>query len=485
MDKWLSVELLEELNRFIIDQFGLEFSGSRKKDLERAIKKMAEKFKFKTINECANWLLKEKIEQNERDSLVELLTIGETYFFRDPKMLNIVEKIMIPMILKEKEVKKMRIWSAGCSTGEEPYTIAILLDKIMTRLEGWDVSVLATDINARSLKNLNEGIYREWSFRDVSPEIKKQYFDKDERDNYHLSSSIKKIVSSVCLNLASDEYPSQKYDTYNMDFIFCRNVLMYFSKNKAKEVVLKLTDSLAPNGFLIVSPCEHGNSCFSNLESINLLGMTFYKKPGSKKQNISNVKENEVENFLNEKQKEKHHVNEEIHFKRLDSRSLGHTQNATHLASHPRQNDIIDLTLDKNVETLSREHANTGDLKNAERLCKEAIKKDPLDVKKLYLLALVLCEVENFQDARKIFKNILYLDQGFILAHFNLGCIALKLGRLGEAKKYFENTLMLSKTLSDSDIIPGSEGMTKGSLLEAIDSQRGKLSTKAENQNDG
>ena len=179
-----------------------------------------------------DWLLSsEPPSRNQIEILASYLTIGETYFFREKQTFEILEERILADLIKTRRQneRRLRIWSAGCCTGEEPYSIAMLLSKMLPDLKDWNISILATDINPRFLHKASEGVYSKWSFRDCPQGVKERYFRKAKEDRLEILPDIKKMVTFSYLNLVEDSYPSLSNCTNAMDVIFCRNVLMYFA----------------------------------------------------------------------------------------------------------------------------------------------------------------------------------------------------------------------------------------------------------------
>ena len=201
------------------------------------------------------------------ETLARQLTVGETYFFRDKKSFELIEgKILPDLIQKRREADRyLWIWSAGCATGEEPYSIAMLLSRLIPDIEDWNITVLATDINASFLQKAAKGIYGEWSFRDVPSGVKEVFFKKAGKDLFELLPEVRTAVTFTYLNLSEDAYPSLTNNTNGMDVILCRNVLMYFTEKSQREVVGKLYRCLVKGGWLMVSPAE-----ISSLQSLPL-----------------------------------------------------------------------------------------------------------------------------------------------------------------------------------------------------------------------
>ncbi len=158
--------LLAQAGEFISDLMGLYFPKARRKDLERGLCAASLELGFENPEACTRWLLSSTLNKSQLEVLAGHLTVGETYFFRDKRTFAFLEEKCLPELIELRRTtgKYLRIWSAGCCTGEEPYSLAILLHKIMGDTKDWNISILATDINPAFLRKASTGIYGEWSF---------------------------------------------------------------------------------------------------------------------------------------------------------------------------------------------------------------------------------------------------------------------------------------------------------------------------------
>lgn len=505
MNNSLSKPLLSALSGFTVTHMGLQFVGAREKDLERGIKSIAEKMGFSGPDACAEWLLNKPLTTEQIEVLASYLTIGETYFFRDARYFELLEhKLLLERIQTEQyQTKRLRIWSAGCSTGEEAYTIAMLISRLIPHWREWQITVLATDINVQALAYLGQGVYREWSFRDVPAAIKTEYFDRDNEANYHIKPHLKEMVTSNYLNLATDTYPSVDNNTNAMDVIFCRNVLMYFAPEQAAKVVRQLAHCLVPGGWLIVSPCECGQPYFNEMQSVQ-----FPTETGANATVYQKLTEQQIADKLLEQKTLSHPIKPFIKQRQVtDFEVKSQSTNKSPISNHvvypadsatdyQRAQQYYQEGLYKhailaieqttspatgsieNMELLARSYANLGQLDVALVWIHHAVKKDKTNVKLLYLHALILTELSHYDKAMTAFKEILYLDHSFILAHFNLGHIALHFGLKKEANKYFCNAMKLASHYGIEEVIPESEGLTVGRLLEVIELQQKQLDQK-------
>ena len=183
------------------------------------------------------------------------MTIGETYFFREEETLNIIVNEIVPALAKQ-NLKEIKIWSAGCATGEEPYSIAMMLDTHQPGLKHIPVHVFATDLNQQSLEKAKSGIYKGWSFRKTPETTLNRYFHKASDSTYHLHPDIKRNIRFSPLNLAQSDFRMVNNNLNQLDVILCRNVLMYFAENTILKIVRQFSELLKPDGYLAISQTE-------------------------------------------------------------------------------------------------------------------------------------------------------------------------------------------------------------------------------------
>ena len=186
------------------------------------------------------------------DELVAQLTVGETYFLREPAHVNALRRIILPDIVeRRRNERRLRIWSAGCSTGEEPYTLAILLAE-QAVLDDWSVLLFGTDVNRDSLRTARDGCYPAWSFRAASEQFRQRYFTAAEH-GWRLNESIRRMVRFAWSNLGSESLMPPSGDFH---LIVCRNVTIYFDEAATQRLYRTLIESLAPNAWLVLGPSD-------------------------------------------------------------------------------------------------------------------------------------------------------------------------------------------------------------------------------------
>ncbi|MBX9687435.1 MAG: protein-glutamate O-methyltransferase CheR [Candidatus Obscuribacterales bacterium] len=269
---------LKAVNEFLSERMGLFFSEQRLSDLGRGLKEACPELSFARAEDLCQELLSDKFDRNKLRILAQYLTVGETYFFRDPaSFLALEESVLPPLLRKKRAAKRLKIWSAGCSSGEEPYSIAISLLRSIPDINNWEIKLLATDINMRSLERAREARYSSWSFRSMPEEFISQYFSEEADGQFSLNEKIKKMVKFDYLNLAEDKY-SKSGIPNDLDLIFCRNVLIYFTQAKAKDIAEQLGQCLHPEAYLFTSANDSARFIANPPQNLERAASTIFKK---------------------------------------------------------------------------------------------------------------------------------------------------------------------------------------------------------------
>ena len=253
----LNIKLKHAFIRLITKHTGLEIRERDQASLSEKIflRMKAVKLYFP---EVYYQLLEAKSPDSHEEwkNLVVLLTNIESYFFRDQEQFNLLRNNIFPELIKRKQTTKtIRLCSAGCSSGEEPYSLAILLKELIPDLEQWNLMILGIDINQAALQKAKVGIYSPWSFRRVDEEIKQRYFHFIN-NQYHIAQQIKQMIKFQAVNLVKDPFPQQNSELRDIDLIICRNVFIYFESSATGKVLGKFYHTLQPLGYLITGHAE-------------------------------------------------------------------------------------------------------------------------------------------------------------------------------------------------------------------------------------
>ena len=247
-------DIFRLLRDFIHDYCGIFFDDGSKFLLERRLNRRLEQHQLKSFEEYYHFLRYDRKREDEIVILVDNLTTNETYFFRESAQLNAFSEEILPELRERNAAKKsLRIWSAGCSTGEEPYTIAILLLESGDWWRDWQVEIMGSDINQRVLHTARKGVYKKGSHRATPPHMLKKYFSEEGRGDYRITDGVRRLVSFSYVNLLDPYKTSLIRD---LDIVFCRNVIIYFDRDAKKKVIETFYGKLREGGYLLLGHSE-------------------------------------------------------------------------------------------------------------------------------------------------------------------------------------------------------------------------------------
>jgi len=481
---------MEVLSNRVTEVLGLSFPENRWRDLTRGITAAAGELGWPDPEALVERLVRAPPESTEIEVLARHLTIGETYFFRENQVFSILKERIIPDLIKTRRGvnRQIRIWCAGCSSGEEPYSVAILLHQLIPDIESWRITIHATDINPDALKKAGQGIYTEWSFRETEPWLKSEYFTEVGRGRYEVLPAIRRMVTFSRHNLASFPASSPLHDGGALDIILCRNVLMYFSPGQALRVVGRFHHLLNQDGWLIVSVTEASAHLFPQFQGVGFPQAMLYQKRvggGSQERTGPAVRPSTGSQA----------VRPDL-VKRRPRPLLPVTPAAApgptspvpapepaDLAAH--RNDVFSLFTRRRyreamergqrvlaiapgdadmMALLSRCSANLGDLAEAKKWCGQAILARRTEPAFHYLMSSILQELGEEEEAIRSLQRVLYLDQNAVLAHYDLGNLALRRGDTREAVRHFRITRQILATRDGDEEIPESGGLNTASL---------------------
>jgi chemotaxis protein methyltransferase CheR len=250
------LELPDDVFRLLRDQIykrtGMWFNDTSKYLLQKRLSPRARELNFDSFQKYFYFLQYDPRAESEFDQIYDLVTTNETYFFREPAQLTAFIEEIVPDILSKKPIKKVRVWSAGCSSGEEPYSIAILLQEA-----GWyeraAFEIFASDINQQVLQKARRGQYRESAFRSTEATLRDKYFVREADGSWKIKDEVRNRVSFGRLNLYDEARVSL---LGHLDIIFCRNVIIYFDDSSKRVVVSNFYNRLIDGGYLLLGHSE-------------------------------------------------------------------------------------------------------------------------------------------------------------------------------------------------------------------------------------
>jgi chemotaxis protein methyltransferase CheR len=272
------MELPDDVFRLLRDQIykrsGMWFSDTSKYLLQKRLSPRARELNFDSFQKYFYFLQYDPRAEAEFDQIWDLVTTNETYFFREPAQLTAFVDEIVPDILTRKPVKKVRIWSAGCSSGEEPYSLAMLLQEA-----GWfnqaSFEIFASDINQQVLARARKATYRESAFRATTPALRDKYFHRNDDNSWKIRDEIRNRVSFGRLNLYDEARVSL---LGHLDIVFCRNVIIYFDDASKKIVVSNFYNRLVEGGYLLLGHSESLISLSTQFKLRHLKNDMVYQK---------------------------------------------------------------------------------------------------------------------------------------------------------------------------------------------------------------
>jgi chemotaxis protein methyltransferase CheR len=268
---------LSEIRMLIEERTGIHFDESRERFLSTRVREHMHERGYARVTELLRAVRKTNVEY---DSFLERMLTQETSFFRYPAVYEAFEKRVLPEIHVSKFWKNprtLRVWSAGCSTGEEPYSIAITIADSLSFADAWNVEILATDVGKIALKTAEKGVYSGRSLSGVNERQLAAHFTKVE-NKFHVKPRLKKMISFAPMNLASPVYVGR------MDLIFCMNVLIYFTEERRRALVQRFYEALEPGGYLFLGHSESISKMPVKFQAIVLGDCILYRKPTAQEQ---------------------------------------------------------------------------------------------------------------------------------------------------------------------------------------------------------
>lgn len=496
-------------SKLLLERCGLYFSESRRSELEYRLRMAFAASTCADLDEFYRLLQEGPSGSVEMDILVNSVTISETHFFRDTAQFNALYTHVIPRLIERKRsMRTMRIWSAGCASGEEPYSIAIMLKELIPDIENWSITILGTDINTASLERARTGLYGNWAFReDRANEMRPRYFQQ-VNNRFELSPEVRRMIQFNRLNLVEPCYPSYETNTMSMDLIMCRNVTIYFSEAVTRWVVDRFYDSLVDGGWLVVGHSEPSIDIYRRFRVRNFTDATLYQRMPE----TSSLRWPQTQPFTPPPilipplpPVEVLSINPmptptSRPVPPSDDSILPFTppvagqpqvspiETARELLEFGRSTDALKLLLKLEKDApgngavlalLGQTYADLGNHADAEKYCRKAMVSNKLCIDAYYTLSLVYQHSAKLSQAIEMMKKVVYIDRGSILGHYGLANLYHDSGLLSQAQKSLDNALRLLSGLSDDGGITGSRGITVGRLREAVIHQQQTWSQEA------
>jgi chemotaxis protein methyltransferase CheR len=453
---------------------GLVFPANRQPSAEAGMRRAMSALR---INDPAQLLRAAESPGPMREAILAELTVGESYFFRDEAQLKVLANEVVPALVGTRGPDRpLRVWSAGCASGEEPYTVAILLREL-----GWPhpAQILGTDVAMPRLEAARRGRYTRWALRGVADQRVQQWFRRTS-SYFELDPTIRSAVEFRELNLVHDEYGS---GGTGYDLVLCRNVMIYFDLETVARIAERLLDSLNEDGWLVLGASDPPLAQLVACEPVMTVAGMAYRRPSAAKRTVLRLEHaaapstgqpasrrewNEGVAAMIHAVREAPHVvlavapsaaspeSDDMHaaYERADYVSA----EAMAIAALAGASDVAD-TLPAWILYV-RAVANQGRLADAGELCARALEIHPLSAELHYLHAMLLAESGWHADAAVAARRSIYLDRTFVLSHMVLGDALTRTRDPLGARRAFENVLRLVASTGAHSSVPGSDGVT-------------------------
>ncbi|MBI5562084.1 MAG: tetratricopeptide repeat protein [Deltaproteobacteria bacterium] len=395
------------------------------------------------------------------------LIVEESYFFRDRGQFELLRSRLLPELMARRSgEKRLRIWSAGCSTGEEPYSVAIVLSEFGQGLAGWDVSIIGTDFRPDLLARARLGVYGDWALRAAPQPVRENYFRKDP-GGYALDERINRMVAFERCDLVRDEFPDAGKGIHDVDLIICRNVFIYYERKTVAEVVGKFEKTMRPGGFLMTGHGELYGAAQGGLRPRLFPESVVYEKArpeaaaaprpwplAAKKVSAARpaaVKPSKPEAALS-----------------LDDIEAMIRAGAYKEAEEALRRIPADGADCRALCLLGEALASMGRLAEAASALRKAESINRLSPAPHYVLAQIALEQGRFREAVESLEKVIYLDPDRIAAYLELASIHEGLGEDEPARRMRKAGLALLNRLTPDAAVPPYEGMTAGDIREAV-----------------
>jgi chemotaxis protein methyltransferase CheR len=445
----LTAALLEGVSRVIERRSGLAFPHEKWPELRKGLAGASESLGLSGARELAERFLSPSAPGSWTTILLDHLTVGETYFYREPGTLEGIERGILPEIVRGRRggTRTLRVWSAGCSTGEEAYTLAIMLLRALSDIDRWDVSVLATDLNTESLEKARRGVYTAWSFRGTPDWVRDGYFRPVGDQAWSVTPMVRRLVRFERLNLTADPYPAIWNGTADVDLVFCRNVLMYFAPERAEAALAGFLASLVPGGYLVVSANELSMAPFTGFERVEEGKAFCYRKPTGSPRPARAFQGPGPE------------------------APAARPAAVARPAPRPPVFEAVRAAAPAAPESrlaAARRCADAGRFDEAATHCRAALEAEPMNAAAYYLYGVVLHEKGDQAGAAREFRRSIYLDHDFVAPYVSLGQLLHSSGNREEAKRQLSNALAILERYPADEVVRESGGTTVGALAAMI-----------------
>ncbi len=460
----------DRFQELVLERTGLHFGDTKRSDLATHLGAAFEETEIGEVGTYYARLHAASLDDELWVDLINRLIVNETFFFRNAPQFAALRDFILPSLIwsrRESNQLYLRLWCAGCATGEEPYSLAILLHEALPDINQWNIMLMATDINRHSLAYAAKGVYGDRSFRtETPPYIRKRYFRTNSR-TVELLPEIRQLVRFTYHNLAEDNYPSASSYTLGLDLIMCRNVTIYFPQETTRRIVQRFRDTLVEDGWLIVGHSEPHLSLYAGFEARNFEATVIYQKaPKSEAKEAIIWWTNEptvpLANSTMPVPANRPPVAASVSKRASPAKREAKTRSTP--AKEPPSPDATALSCLAKAKAL----ADQTQWPEAHEWLDRTLDQDPLLLEAHYLRALIYNHQGDNQLALEALRRTIYIDRHFVLGHFHSGMINWQLGRVREARHAWGVARTLLQQMQPQELLPHSDGVSAGYLLPIL-----------------
>jgi chemotaxis protein methyltransferase CheR len=512
MEPAWSQSVLQALATSIRGHAGLSFVPERYDELERRTRRAMAKAGITDVGVYTDGLGSGRISF---DDWVAELTVGETYFFREPLHFEFLRTRALPALLALRGASHVfRVWSAGCASGEEAYSLAILFEE---QFLSATLHLVATDVSRAALTKARLARYGLWSLRGSSEDWIGRYFQRGQGKQFVLIERIRQQVTFQYLNLALDGYPSFINGVWGNDVILCRNVLIYLDRDTVRAVARRLFDALAEGGWLITGPSDPPLSDYAPFETVVTDAGVFYRRshgqaaiagaalvafddgPGTRSSpaedettGVRSLPVAERSAGLGSAESDRQWIRSRRDSVPATTREgaadpLALAQAAFAAGRYAHAVELLQTLADHpGAAALEvRATANLLGAREASRLCTVALLRFPLEAELYVLQASLLLDSRDYPAATQAARRLLYLDRSLVVAHLLLGSILGKSGGHDEAVRAFRNARDLAELALPNDVVPFADGEKAARLADFARAQMQLLGAEPNEERQG
>jgi chemotaxis protein methyltransferase CheR len=452
---------------------GLAFDDTRRESLAYSVNERMRASGCATVADYLR-LLADPTAHAERQALLDEVTIPETHFFRNPPQIRALRQHVLPELMRQAADRRtLRIWSAGCSTGEEPYTIAMLVRELLPANAGWDVKIIATDISTRALAAAERGRYAERSFVMTDPIDRQRFFVLEtESRSYSIRPEVRELVEFRHHNLVADQPP---FEPGVVDLVLCRNVTIYFDRETTKRLMTRLHGSLRDGGYLFLGHAETLWQISTDFSLVSLGDAFLYRRQPEDGEPRQVLPDRRTEDELRPTKADRRRGP-------ADRRRIGlgrrkHEPAATRTVPAPSAAaPIATITASPDPLVAVRAAVANGKYDEAADLAAEVVAADPLRCDAHYLHGLALTNLSRDAEALVVLRKAVYLSPGDGFAHFLLGGALERLGEhVAASRSYRAAAVTLGERPRDA-VAPELGGRSVAELASVCE----QLATRAE-----